>query len=575
MDSLRVLAQLCAVGPIMLLPTHCGQLTREDLLAGNFGTVDKTPPKLIAPVDNGQIVANSEGKMKAMLTWEVRAGATNYVLEIATDAAFQNQVSNSPVTIRSEAGQVPKTIFEFEAEQPITHYWRVRANITESKTYSPVFSFHALDKVYVYCRPDVADCKAGQVGYGNRTFPFAGINQGIQFAKDKGIANVLVANRGASQNYSESVQVEKGVNLLGGYTSDFTEASRDVVNNRSRVASASVIMSAESINQSTLIEGLHLIGAGTTVQGISISECTSGLRIRSNSIHLTGLATYLRAGILIASSGSSAYNGPIIESNIITLDDINWGRKNTGIEISGSFATIESNVIRTGAIIAGNSGGMSNYGIAVQNASNALIRNNVIQPGALSVNVDGNFTFGVIIQDSTAVVVNNTIITDGKSVLLGQSAGIIAQNVTGGDFIVLNNLLASRAFAGTAAVAFGEWNSDENGSPARFENNYLFNATNLYRNNNVQYRNDGYSGAPTGDGLLTPELTGVAPVVAHNLTRGATETTSDLFVDWANRDYRPAASSRLRANGTANSWVPTTDILGATRPATPGIGAYE
>jgi hypothetical protein len=109
--------RLLLVAGLFIPILGCGQLAREDLLQGNFGTVDKSPPKAITP-DDFRVKT-----LSSALSWSATAGASRYTIDIAQDTDFTQPMAGSPFT-SSEANL---TVTFADA---LTYYWRVRANTT-------------------------------------------------------------------------------------------------------------------------------------------------------------------------------------------------------------------------------------------------------------------------------------------------------------------------------------------------------------------------------------------------------------------------------------------------------------
>ena len=127
---------LCALAFLIT----CAKTSREDLLSGNFGTVDATPPQIISPKSESKITPDANGQMKATLTWGSKVGALRYTLEIALDSNFSQHIAGSPIEIKGQDETPPEKFFVFTAPDSLTYYWRVRANITEEGKYSETAS---------------------------------------------------------------------------------------------------------------------------------------------------------------------------------------------------------------------------------------------------------------------------------------------------------------------------------------------------------------------------------------------------------------------------------------------------
>ncbi len=102
-------------------------------------TVTVTPllatPALVGPADGAVDL-----QLPVSLTWTAVAGATDYTLEIASDAGF-TQIVDSRTLAATQA--------EFANLDPIQHFWRVKANGTCSSAPSTVFDFAVSDELFM------------------------------------------------------------------------------------------------------------------------------------------------------------------------------------------------------------------------------------------------------------------------------------------------------------------------------------------------------------------------------------------------------------------------------------------
>ncbi len=105
--------------------------TESDMLIVNL-TIDgaiTTAPTLLTPANNATGVTTSPN-----YTWNPVAGASSYVIEIATDAAFTNIIETATVTGTSHAGMILNTTTQY--------FWRVSAeNSCGQGPFSQTFNF--------------------------------------------------------------------------------------------------------------------------------------------------------------------------------------------------------------------------------------------------------------------------------------------------------------------------------------------------------------------------------------------------------------------------------------------------
>lgn len=114
----------------LLLLLSCGQLPRDDLLSGNFGTVDKSPPNLIAPLHNETFDVGD-----VTFAWTQNRFAWEYTLELAEDENFTQPMTGSPFT-------TDKTSLAVSFPDDRDYFWRIRANTTAPGAYSAVRRLH-------------------------------------------------------------------------------------------------------------------------------------------------------------------------------------------------------------------------------------------------------------------------------------------------------------------------------------------------------------------------------------------------------------------------------------------------
>lgn len=396
----------------------CSGTSTEDLLNGNFGTVDRTPPAIISPED-GTKVTNISTK-PITLSWSSKIGAIYYTVEIAEDEEFLIQIAGSPFTVKSSESSIPPTSLEITVPDALTYYWRVRADITAEDRWSAVSSFHAFDDaVYVYC-PDGEICNDTDK-QGNKTTPFQTISGAQPEAKSLGL-KINVAARGASA-YNEKVNLLSGVEIYGGY--DPADWSRNIVINTTSIENdGTSVISAISINKPTIFDGFSIKNTGSldNNRGIYFEESNNNLSISNCEIESgTGDNSY---GIYIYLS-SSIINGCTITCGNVTV-------LARGVYISGSSPLIQECTIRTGT-------GNTTWGIYNLN-SNSNIKENIIYGG------DGNSESCGIYNDSSPASV-----IDSNKIHGGSGANSSAIKNSSSSPVIKNNIL----YSGTGPV--GNW----------------------------------------------------------------------------------------------------------------------
>lgn len=332
----------------------CNQTTREDLLSGNFGNVDRSPPKPITP-DDFKVKSTS-----SILSWSASAGASRYTVDIAQDAAFSQSMPGSPF-VTNEAS------LEVAFADANTYFWRVRANTTEAGRFSDIRKIHVLGgAMRVFCPSTTASCSnAGR--YGTKNFPYEVIQESIPEAKAAGV-ELLVASRGSGAFYGETLTLLSGVSLRGGYSA--ANWSRDIDANITEIRfSASRLISATYLVAPTLtLEGFYLNNINSGINYVIYIEGTSYLSVENNRLKPgTGSGGGSMSYGLYCVTGS-----PNIRNNTVFA----------GTALSGNTAIFLGS--NSAPVISGNrlvGGSASSYGIQAL-SSGATVVNNYILGGS-------------------------------------------------------------------------------------------------------------------------------------------------------------------------------------------------
>jgi hypothetical protein len=510
----------------VLILAACGQLTRQDLLEGNFGTVDKSPPKLISPLDNEVFDMGT-----VTFVWTANRFATEYTVEVAQDSQFTQPISGSPIISKNAMVSVA-------LNEPYSYYWRVKNNLSDS--YSETRHFHLLDgNLYVYCPPDKVTCSNAN-RYGNRSLPYEVIAPVTTIAK---LLNkpVLVARRSNSVAYLETatISLQSGVTLKGGY--DALTWTQDLSRPTFVRSSAAQAVTAVGIREATLLEGFFLQAEGD--HALWVADASQALVIQSNTILGRLAAGTSRAVSLQQTSGVFRHN------NIIAGAGFSTGRAIESID--GSSALIYNNLISggiaaTSGIAAGywttggndllfqNAfyGGEGAYAYAIQhvgpNTNNLRVGLNLVYAGNVG-NTGGNRTTAVSFNST-----NSTYATPVFSNLLmggrGQyNYGVEIGNAPSG-FRLEQNIYFNWSHANHTGVCHHALNSPN--LHASFRNNDLKNCTGttasaLFRGGGTNYTEICSSGAAFGNTscgtTFVPTSSGV------NTSGNRSETLGDTF----------------------------------------------
>jgi hypothetical protein len=149
------------------------------------------------------------------------------------------------------------------------------------------------DAIYVSTADASADdllgCGRGPVGTGATNRPCRTIAVGLAEASSSGRHKVLVADG----LYEETITLQNGINVLGGYRADTWErrlaASLTILRGNSAGATKKTVI-AQNIGTATVLEGFVIYGqaaftAGSSTYAVWVANSTSALTVRSNVIY--------------------------------------------------------------------------------------------------------------------------------------------------------------------------------------------------------------------------------------------------------------------------------------------------
>ena len=404
---------LLAIIPLML---GCGQLSREDLLTGNFGTVDRSPPKLIAPLDNATFGVGS-----VSFVWTQNRFAGEYILELAEDENFTQLVLASPLKLTSTTHTVDFT-------QAKSYYWRVKNNLSE--TYSAVRQVHLLDgNLYVYCPPVQPTC-SNEGKYGNLSYPYEVIAQTVPTAKALN-KTILVARRSNSDYYTETqtILLQDGVTLKGGY--EATTWTQDLTQPTLVRTTATQGISIVGNRNSTLVEGFRIEAQGDF--GLWISDTNQNTVVQHNTIvgrsgtgssyaiYMEQSAIIIRYNTIIGGGGANSSYGiyainqvaPLLYANLIS-----GGASSTGQRYGVYIAPGVYGILVRNAIFGGHSA--STFGLyqTVSGPHGLRLALNYVHGGNAGAGV-GNSSTGLVFDASSSGAISTSLMGNTISAGLG------------------------------------------------------------------------------------------------------------------------------------------------------------
>ncbi len=497
-----------------------------------FGAApDRNPPEIIAPLD-----AEVRREASVTLVWTRRAYAEQYEVEVAYDAAFTQPVAGFPLSVVD-----PQTSLTYDFPAEVRYYWRVRATSTRQGEYG-IGMFDRLGAVmHVYC--PAGDSCSDDGAAGNVSAPFRTLVGAVARARASGIHTFRVAARGGGAAYAEHVTIGFGVELRGGYTPTFDEASRDpAVNVTNIAASAGPALLVFGVSEPIVIDGFFLRsvaddalrvngGSDVTISNNDVAGAESAIAVENsvldtdqnlivgNVIH--SLTPQSGHGIVVRSAGAT------IRDNVIDISACTSACKDAaGIATNAADVLVTGNVITHGGQL-GLTNGIelieSHFDIRANRvtmgngATNAVkttavfsiqppsvIANNILLGGTTSI-AGSHFSTALDVQSFFTVLVSNNVLYGGSGAGMARTILDASGQVTETSYT--NNII----FNGDATPSYCFYETDT-ARPTFFRANLLFGCADaLYRNYN----------STTGETLLTS----IALVnQAANTTQGAAST---------------------------------------------------
>ncbi|MDH5719694.1 MAG: hypothetical protein OEZ13_03640 [Spirochaetia bacterium] len=555
---------------LTLLLSTCGDTSTTDLLNGEFVNklADTSPPTIITPL------SGATTGLSVPLQWTSKDGASNYTVEVATDANFNNLISGSPFQV-----EAPLTSYVLTLGTGGTYYWRVRADTTETGLYG-ISHIEALSgTIYVYCPATTTTCNdAGAIGHPSK--PFQTISGAMNEASRLGYKNIKVATRGSETSYAETIKLKDGITLSGAYNADFK--SQDMINNKTSIASSNpYAILGEYIYTPTVIEGFSIEQTGlnlTTSTAIKLNECYGNLTVSNNAIH-AGSANTFSAGIHLTNSRVIIINNHITGG--IGSPENAFGIHNSDnsiiTELSGNTIEAGSGKITYGVSQISSTGTVSGSGTGTIES----MTNNTIHGGS------GEFNSYAVYGGYITIITGNNI--HGGNSISGQTTGIQSPQV---ELISDNNIYGGdpvSEFKSSYGISQGIYtdivnNTIEGGSgyiPVGLYNNW--GTIGNISNNTIIGRGAPKTGGASSYGILQK---GTLSSISNNIIYGgySESTSSGIYIlnevtsITGNTIYSGTASKNLgKAYGIYNAagvdFIINNTII--AQKATTTMGIYE
>ncbi len=576
-----------------------GNLIGSDNQASFTGVAaapNPSAPEAIAPEAGARFFSATT----VSVSWTGRDGARSYLVEVANASDFANAVSY-PV-VADGPDDPPPTSLTVDTPTAATYFWRVSSDISLGASGGSFFEVLG-NTSYVYCPASTSACD--DTGHaGNLSNPFQTINRALADAKEHGIGEVRVADRGGGVAYPELVILPGGSDLRGGYGPDFSDASQASGTFVTHIASGGTYtLYADGITTTTVVDSFHFDGgSANVVHTLQVANCTGALTFSNDTI--SGGVAVTESVAAQVTAETALESGPNFIKDILTAGD--GALSSTALSVVSSSVSVSQSTLRGGAstntsyglFAADSSGGASviltdndiaspaignavSTGVTVSNGAHSRITSNKIRGGSTGLDVNAATTvianndicagvIGVVIEK--AWLVNNTICTGDPGRGITPAPYYAVQDLAVGS-IVANNILFSRASSGVCYRA--------SNTGVTFENNLLFDCAT-------------FVDAAKGDGALTTigdantasEFGSPASITSGNVTDAGAETYfSDFSFVGGNLQLEASTPDPIRLGGLDASGASlgsvTDDFNHKTRTCpTPGsncysLGAYE
>ena len=389
--------------------------------------VDINPPVYISPEDEYVCIGGT-----LLLEWTTVIGATEYEIEVSSNSDFSTLILNSPIKVKA-----PYNFQQFKDLDPGTYYWRVRADVTKEGEYSTVAGeyryFIVYDEyLYVYCPENKQCSNLGKNG--SKDYPYETISKALELAKIGSFKEIKVAARGGTDSYTDILDLADGVNLIGGYNTDFTIQNSTTYPTyvKAPVLPTEItgIVQANSHQKPITIDGFELekLGTSDTLIGVFFQNMDNTITLKNCNITVPssansnayGMYNYNTPDIVVENCSFTVGNGEFTYGiyNYNATIDIRNSTMTAGVPLNeygqsiGIYCYSTKGIIHNNNITGGPSPNPGNHSdsIGINSEESILtITNNNIQAGRTSCTAEWADSFVVKINNSSVKLYNNSL----------------------------------------------------------------------------------------------------------------------------------------------------------------------
>lgn len=233
---------------------------------------DRTPPELLSPNPDERLFAT-----RVTLTWTPRRKAKRYTVELSLQSDF--------ATLERTV-DVEQPLVRLDGLAPVTHFWRVRADVTAPEAELVARRFDLMDSaaLYVWCPADGPCARTGHAG--NLSDPHQSIQTALQDAAAHGVPEVRIAVRGQDAPYEEQIALESGVSVRGGYSAnDFSSSPTEVATIR---GGGGAVVIGQFVQGPLTVERLRLENLASSLPSAVALSVVASQGITFQEVQLSG-----------------------------------------------------------------------------------------------------------------------------------------------------------------------------------------------------------------------------------------------------------------------------------------------
>lgn len=392
--------QLIVIMSILIVSavlTGCAQNSRENLISGDFGTIEKKAVTLLSPEDK----ARKRSSEKLNFLWTSRTGVIKYTFQLASDADFNDVIVDKELT-ETDYTFNTSDLKSGDSINPGRYYFRVSFKAGDSEYVSQTRTVFVYDdNLYVN------GSYSGSEKNGLQDTPYTSITDALNAADviRGGNADTALNVRVAAGTYTEAVVLKPGISLYGGYNA--TDWNRDISANLTKIKGdyEMAVSAGENITtdytSTTIVDGFTLESADNSSRRTAVLLNKASPTISNNKILAVSDVAIDNIGLNIIDSNA------VIKNNLVnpsTGNNFASSASSKAVNISGSgmVKLINNNLI----------GGISTYayGVYLKGSTKPKIYNNTIigNPAGGGINARG-----ISLNDSSEPEIKNNIIHCG------------------------------------------------------------------------------------------------------------------------------------------------------------------